>query len=214
VKVTLTKGFWLSQHEVTQAEWRGLMQTTPWNRKFGGKECDNYPATFVSWDDAMKFCEKLTEQERSAGRLPSDWQYTLPTEAQWEYACRAGTTTRFSFGNSDLKLSDYAWWGGFVGDGSAGNEKYAHLVGQKQANPWGLKDMYGNVWELCRDWHASALTGGTDPQGPAQGKFRVMRGGSWGATAIDCRSAVRQGHGPHRGTGDMGFRLAAVPSGK
>ncbi len=214
VQVTLTKGFWLGQHEVTQAEWRGVMQTAPWERKFGVREGDDYPATFVSWDEAMKFCEKLTEQEQSAGRLPSGWQYTLPTEAQWEYACRAGTTTRYSFGDSDLKLSDYAWWGGFIGQGSAKNETYAHRVGQKKANPWGLQDMHGNVWELCHDWHSSALMGGTDPQGPSQGKFKVVRGGNWGDTANDCRSAVRHGFGPRRGNANMGFRVAAVPSGR
>jgi sulfatase modifying factor 1 len=214
VKVTLTQGFWLGQHEVTQAEWQRVMQTVPWKGKFGVRAGDDYPATFVSWDDVMKFCEKLTEQEQSAGRLPSGWQYTLPTEAQWEYACRAGTTTRFSFGGDDLKLSDYAWWGGLIGKGSAQNERYAHPVGQKKANPWGLKDMHGNVWELCRDWHSSALTGGTDPQGPSQGTFRVVRGGNWASTANDCRSAVRQGFGPHRGNANMGFRVAAVPSAK
>jgi formylglycine-generating enzyme required for sulfatase activity len=214
VKITLTQGFWFGQTEVTEGEWRRVIETSPWKGKYGVIEGVDYPATFVSWDDAMKFCEKLTAQEQSVGRLPSGWKYTLPTEAQWEYACRAGTATRFSFGNDDLKLSDYAWWGGFIGEGSAKNEGYAHLVGQKQANPWGLKDMHGNVWELCRDWHASTLAEGTDPEGPSQGTFRVVRGGSWGATANDCRSAVRQGLKPQGRNGNTGFRVAIVPAGK
>jgi sulfatase modifying factor 1 len=214
VQVILTRGFWLGQHEITQAEWQRIMQTTPWNGKKYVKEGDDYPATYVNWDDAMKFCEKLTERERGAGQPPSDWQYTLPTEAQWECACRAGTKSRFSFGNDDSDLSDYAWWGGIVGDGNAKNELYAHIVGQKKVNPWGLSDMHGNVWEWCRDWHAEELTGGTDPQGPSEGGLRVRRGGCWSSSAGYCRSALRCGSTPGLRGYDLGFRVAAVPSGK
>jgi len=214
VQVTLAKGFWLGQHEVTQAEWQRVMQTTPWSGKAYVKEGDDYPATYVSWNEAMKFCEKLTEQERSAGRLPSGWQYTLPTEAQWEYACRAGTRTRFSFGNDDSDLSDYAWWCGIFGEGNAKSEQYAHTVGQKKLNPWGLSDMHGNVWEWCRDWYGEELAGGTDPLGPSRGSVRVFRGGSWFYPARDCRSALRSWLAPGNRLSCLGFRLAAVPSGR
>ncbi len=213
VQVTLTKGFWLGQHEVTQAEWQRLMETTPWSGKEYVKEGDDYPATNVSWDDATKFCEKLTEMERSAGRLPEGWKYTLPTEAQWEYACRAGTKSRFSFGDDESDLSDYAWWGGIVGNGNAKNEQYAHLVGQKRANPWGLFDMHGNVYEWCRDWYAEKLAGGTDPQGPSEGSDRVGRGGGWNRAARGCRSAYRIEYPPGGRSDFVGFRVAAIPSG-
>ncbi len=139
VQVTLSKGFWLGQHELTQAEWQRVMQTTPWSGKEHVKEGDDYPATYVSWDDAMKFCEKLTEQEHAAGRLPSDWRYTLPTEAQWEYACRAGTKSRFSFGDDESDLSDYTWWGGIVGNGNAKNEQYAALGGPEEGESVGAE---------------------------------------------------------------------------
>jgi formylglycine-generating enzyme required for sulfatase activity len=133
--VTLTKGFWLGQHEVTQAEWQRVMQTTPWRGEPYVKEGDEYPATYVSWDDAVKFCEQLTETERQAGRVPSDWQYTLPTEAQWEWAWRAGTKSRFSFGDNDSNLVEYAW---FDKNADDAGKKYAHRVGQKRENGYGF----------------------------------------------------------------------------
>jgi formylglycine-generating enzyme required for sulfatase activity len=214
VQVKLTKGFWLGQHEVTQAEWQRVMQTTPWSGKVFVKEGDDYAATFVSWEEVMKFCEKLTEQERRAGRLPFGWQYTLPTEAQWEYACRGGSKSRFSFGDDESDLSDYAWWGGLFGHGNAKSQQYAHTVGQKKANPWGLSDMHGNVNEWCRDWYAKELAGGTDPQGPSEGSGRVIRGGGWDDPAGFCRSADRSGGKPDYLSSDLGFRLSAVLSGK
>jgi formylglycine-generating enzyme required for sulfatase activity len=185
------------------------MRRNPWS---GEKEGDDYPATYVSWHAAMKFCERLTDAERQAGRLPWDWQYTLPTEAQWEYACRAGTKSRFSFGDDDVDLSDYGWWG-VHDDGNAKSEPYAHRVGQKKANPWGLSDMHGNVWEWCRNWYAKELAGGTDPQGPSQGSDRAIRGGSWNNGARLCRSASRVGLTPDYRAFSQGFRVAAVPTG-
>ena len=214
VQVTLTRGFWLGQHEVTQADWRRVMQTTPWSGAAYANQGDDYAATYVSWDDAIKFSEKFTAQERATGRLPAGWHYTLPTEAQWEYACRTGTTTRCSFGNDEADLNDYAWWGGLVGDGNAKDEQYAHKVGQRKANRWGLNDMHGNVSEWCRDWSDIKLTGGTDPQGPPEGSARVYRGGNWADDAKFCRSAFRYLDDPANRGGALGFRLAAVPSGK
>jgi sulfatase modifying factor 1 len=210
VEVTLSKGFWLGQHKVTQSEWRRVMQTWPWSGQDFVKEGkpNDYPATYVSWEDAMKFCEKLTEQERTAGLLPEGWSYTLPTEAQWEYACRAGTRSRFSFGEDESDLGDYAW---FKQNAWDAGEKYAHRVAQKKANPWGLFDMHGNVSEWCRDWYAKELSGGTDPQGPSTGSLRVSRGAYVGSTAWECRSAHRSRNNGHGGWA-TGFRLAAVQS--
>ncbi len=112
VEVTLTAGFWLGKYGVTQSEWENMMHTTPWRGKKDVLEGDNYPASFISWYDAMKFCERLTRYERGEGRLPAGWRYTLPTEAQWEYACRAGTTTAFSFGDDAALIGDYGWYDG------------------------------------------------------------------------------------------------------
>jgi len=216
VHVSLSRGFWLGQHEVTQAEWKRVMQTAPWSGNKFVKEGNDYPADCVSWDDGMKFCEKLTDQERAAGRLPLGWKYTLPTEAQWEYACRAGTKSRFSFGDDQSELSDYAWWDGFGIDANANakGEEHAHPVGQKKANPFGLYDMHGNVLEWCSDYYAKKLTGGTDPQGPSKGSDRVSRGGSWGGIARFCRSANRGGYAPGDRSFALGFRVAALRSGK
>jgi formylglycine-generating enzyme required for sulfatase activity len=211
VNVKLTRGFWLGQHEVTQAEWQRVMQTTPWSSKDHVKEGDDYPATYLSWDDAMKYCEKLTEQERSARRLPPGWRYTLPTEAQWEYACRAGSRSRFSFGDDESELGEYAW---FTKNADDAGEKYAHLVDQKKANSWGLYDMHGNVWEWCRDVYAEKLPGSDDPEVSTGGSDRVRRGGNWSSAAWLCRSAFRYKlTSVHRGS-YLGFRLAAVPSAK
>ena len=192
VKVFLTKGYWLGKYEVTQSEWKQVMKTEPWKGQDFTKEGADYPATFVSWNDAIDFCRKLTEQERQAGRLSNDWEYTLPTEAQWERACRARTETRFSFGDDESKLGDYAWF-----DENAWNagEQYAHRVGQKKANPWGLCDMHGNVWEWCRDIYTEKLPGGRDPEvkpdEKTKGSYRVIRGGSWSSDAACCRSGFR-----------------------
>ena len=150
VQMTLTKGFWLGQHEVTQAEWWRVMQTTPWGGKVLVKKGDRYPATYVSWDDAMRFCEKLTEQERTAGWLPSRWRYTLPTEAEWEYACRAGTKSRYSFGDDDdAKLGDYAWF-----------DKNALKVGEEMPTPSDRRRRIHGDYSTCTGtWTSGAETG-------------------------------------------------------
>jgi formylglycine-generating enzyme required for sulfatase activity len=219
VHVTLTNGFWMGRHEVTQGQWQRVMQSTPWRAtsRHGPeylKDGNDYPAIIVSWLDATKFCETLTQQERRAGRLPSGWRYALPTEAQWEYACRGGSTFRFSFGDDESQLDDYAWWGILFGNANVKREEYAHVVGQKKPNPLGLSDMHGNVYEWCRDWYAKQLPGGTDPQGPAKGMGRVIRGGSWVDPAAFCRSADRSRGKPDFRSSDLGFRLVAVPMSK
>ena len=209
--VTISKGFWLGKYEVTQREYVAVMGTNP--SYFTG-DLDR-PVEQVTWYDAVEYCNRLTARERAAGRLPAGYEYRLPTEAQWEYACRAGTTTRFSFGDAlecdDLcgacSIADrYMWWCG-------NNTPYGtKRVGQKLPNAWGLYDMHGNVWEWCEDWYSDRLPGGsvTDPTGPSLGSYRVFRGGSWSYNGQYCRSAVRDYDWPDGTSSGLGFRAALV----
>ena len=168
-EVTISKPFYMGATEVTQAQYEAVMGKNP--SKFKGA---TNPVEMVSWDYATDFCKKLSEKTRQVVRLP--------TEAEWEYACRAGTQTAYSFGDDPSALGDYAWWGRNSG-------KTTHPVGQKKPNAWGLYDMHGNVWEWCADWWGEYPKGpvtdpsgpSTDPSGPATGDSgdRVMRGGSW-----------------------------------
>jgi len=152
----------------------------------------------VSWNDAVEFCRKLSAQEGE--------EYRLPTEAEWEYACRAGTTTTYSFGNNESQLRKYAWY-------SDNSDDTTHVVGEKLPNAWGLYDMHGNVWEWCQDWHAAygSENGLIDPTGPASGDRRVLRGGAFSRQPKDVRAARRNvtNHLPSvRRYYDSGFRLA------
>jgi sulfatase modifying factor 1 len=195
--VRLTDGFWMGKHEVTQSQWERVMGSDP--SKFKGAD---RPVESVSWDDVTSFCRKLTEMERRAGRLPAGMAYQLPTEAQWEYACRAGTTTAFSFGES--LTSRQANIGGGPGETTE--------VGTYPANPWGFHDMHGNVWEWCADWYGDYPNGAArDPVGPAVGSSRVLRGGSWSNTASYARCAVRNWRVPAYCDDDLGFRLSLRP---
>ena len=214
VQVTLTKGFWLGKYELTQAQWQRVMKTKPWSGKAYVKEGDDYPATFVNWFEATDFCRKLSDDEHHAGRLPTDWTYALPTEAEWEYACRAGTTTRYSFGDDESYLPEYGWFGGINFDaghiGNARKEQYAHAVGKLKPNGWGLYDMHGNVWELCQDVYAG-LPGGNNPLVSIKDvDLQVFRGGSWKINGRYCRSAFRNGTEPSGASDCLGFRIAAV----
>jgi formylglycine-generating enzyme required for sulfatase activity len=204
VEVRLTKGFWIGKYEVTQGEWERVMGTTPWKGQDWVKEGSRYAATYVSWEDATEFVAKLTTQERQAGRLPAGWRYTLPTEAQWEYACRAGTQTAYGFGGDASRLSEYAW---FDDNADYANEEYAHEVGLKKANAWGLHDVHGNVWEWCRDWYDAKLPGGVDPERTKQASYRVRRGGSWGGRSVYCRTAMRNSGEPASRFSRLGFRV-------
>ena len=210
-EVTLTVPFKMGVHEVTQAQYEQVMGSNP--SRYKGSD---HPVEEVSWDDAVEFCRRLSAlpAEKSAGNV-----YRLPTEAEWEYACRAGTTTKYSFGDDESELGDYAWYGV--------NSDNTHPVGGKLPNAWGLYDMHGNVWEWCQDWYDDYPSGAvTDPTGPASGSSRVYRGGGWESTAADCRSGVRDGF-PRRskpgfspprikvdGIYGVGFRVALSPSGK
>ena len=201
-KVILTKGFYLQTTVVTQRQWKEIMGTETWKGKPFVREGPDYPATDVTWHDAREFIEKLNEKEGTN-------KYRLPTEAEWEYACRAGTKTAFYWG--DTMDGKYCWYRENTWD--VGQE-YAHEVKKKLPNAWGLYDMSGNVWEWCQDrcWkdyyeHSPEK----DPQGSPNGEERVLRGGSWRADPCLCRSAVRIGDAPDDTIGRSGFRVARTP---
>jgi len=215
-EVTLSKPFYMGVTEVTQAQYEAIMGANP--STFKG---ETNPVENVSCKDATEFCKKLSEKTRQAVRLP--------TEAEWEYACRAGSKTKFCFGDADEALGDYAWY-------HANSGGTTHPVGQKKPNAWGLYDMHGNLWEWCSDWYAQnyADAKAVDPQGPASGidasrlsawswfiftmmpktsstSFRVLRDGGWYCGPDGCRSAARGG-GLFPSGGDYGFRVAVPVS--
>jgi formylglycine-generating enzyme required for sulfatase activity len=223
--VTLTRGFFMGKHEVTQGEYTDVMGSNPSYFRngtgsfgSGGAVTDelSHPVEDVSWNDATDYCGRLTERERGAGRLPVGYVYRLPTEAEWEYACRAGTTTAFSYGPA-LRSGMANFYGRLEYDSAVGtisNPEGTYLgrttpVGGYAANAWGLYDMHGNVWEWCQDWWSLSLPGGsvTDPQGPSTGSCRVIRGGGWYGYARYCRSAVRGGNYPAIRYSGIGFRV-------
>jgi formylglycine-generating enzyme required for sulfatase activity len=196
--VTIATPFWLGEFEVTQAQWRRVMGTGP--SKFSGP---SLPVEQVSWEDAQEFCRKLTERERAAGRLPKGYVYRLPTEAEWEYACRAGA------GDAELALGSVSD-GGWHRENSGGG---THAVGQKKANAWGLCDMRGNVWEWCADWMGDyPESSETDPTGAPSGTRRVLRGGGWLDLPGQCSPAARIGYAPSIRDADLGFRIALSPA--
>jgi len=187
-EVAITKPFWMGLYEVTQEQYQAVMGRNPSSCKDGKNPVEN-----VSWNDAVEFCEKLSHR---TGKTVS-----LPTEAQWEYACRAGSKTRFSYGDNDADLGDYAWYYKTGGQ--------AKPVGGKKPNAFVLYDMHGNVWELCSDWYVSSYANAknVDPSGPASGINRVVRGGGFGYGAGDCSSASRDGRSPGDRSYDVGFRV-------
>ena len=191
--VTISNAFYMQTTEVTQGQWMAVMGTEPWKGNSYVKEGPNYPVTYVSWDDAIAYCKKLSEKK---GKI-----YRLPTEAEWEYACRAGTKTTWSFGDDEKVLGDYAWY----------DEQYAHQVSLKKPNAFGLYDMHGNVYEWChvfdrRDYYKQSPE--KDPTGPASGSSRVLRGGAWdGVLARSTRSASRGRVVADDRSSNYGFRL-------
>jgi len=204
--VTISRGFRVGKYEVKQGEYLAVMGSNP--SSFTGDT--NRPVEIVSWSDATNYCGVLTQRERAAGRIATNSVFRLPTEAEWEYACRGWTSDRrFSYGDDPgyTSLTNYAWYD--VNSGAT-----THPVGQKLANPWGLYDTYGNVWEWCQDWWLSSLSGGiaVDPQGPATGSDRVVRGGSWNISGTRCRSAYRDHGTPSAKVSFIGFRVVLAPN--
>jgi formylglycine-generating enzyme required for sulfatase activity len=192
-RVRINKPYYLGKYLVTQKQWEAVMGNNPSN--FTGP---NNPVEQVSWNDCQQFLDKLTKRQgNQAGR------FQLPTEAQWEYACRAGSTTRYYFGDSESGLDEYAWY-------AANSGKKTHAVGEKRPNAWGLYDMHGNVWEWCQDceeaYPVNVLT--DDPTAVPRVSLNVIRGGSWRIPGRDCRSAVRSGNLRGDRLSDVGFRAS------
>ena len=193
-RVRITKPFYLGKYKVTQEQWEAVMGSNPSHFK-GPKN----PVEQVSWDDCQQFLGKLNAKFAAEGG-----KYQLPSEAQWEYACRAGSKTRYSFGDDETRLGDHAWirknWGGNT-----------HPVGEKKPNAWGLYDMHGNVCELCQDWFKDGYYKESpvdDPMGAATGLYRVLRGGSWHCPAGHCRSANRRRILPGLPCNNLGLRVS------
>ncbi|OQX16462.1 MAG: hypothetical protein BWK76_11600 [Desulfobulbaceae bacterium A2] len=200
-QVAISQDFWIGRFEVTQAQWHAVMGKNPslFKSNSVGEDSHNYPVENVSWEDIQKFIEKLNAKEGK--------NYRLPTEAEWEYACRSGGKEQKYCGGNEVDA--VAWY-----DGNSG--KHTHRVGSKQANGLGIHDMNGNVWEWCSDWYDEkyyAKSPATDPQGPSKGEYRVNRGGSWYNGAGYARAAIRSVIGPGGRNGSLGFRLLAPQSG-
>ena len=199
VEVELTRGFWMGQTPVTQRLYEAVSHAKP--SKFSGPQ---RPVEQVTWTEAVEFCSDLQAWLARQELLPDGWRLALPTEAQWEYAARAGTRTTWFFGDSDTDLARYAWF-----DANSKNE--THDVATKRPNPWGLYDVYGNVWEWCADRYGEKLLSGRDPTGYPRAANRVYRGGCWLYSSVYCRSAVRGRLLSVFRLGILGFRPALVP---
>ena len=201
-EVTISKSYYLGAYEVTQNEYEKVMGYNPTTFKVANK-----PVAMVSWENAVSFCKKLSElpEEKVARR-----EYQLPTDAEWEYACRASSSAAYCFGDSPKSLNEYAWY-------DEGRQSKTHPVGEKKANRWGLYDMHGNVLEWCQDCYSegpSDFESVTDPNGPKTGSARVIRGGSFELVAAACRSASRGGLDIRMVSHCVGFRVAMIPPAK
>jgi len=209
--VSLTQGFYLGKYEVTQAQYAVVMSGNSNSLNPSPSQWPNNPnrpVEQVSWDDVQIFLSRLNASEQAAGRLPNGWSYVLPTESQWEYACRAGTTTAYSWENDiNSSRANYNWDGG----PTDGNDfKQTRDVGQYAANPWGFFDIHGNVWEWTADRYNETYPTGNpviDPTGAASGSIRVLRGGSWYYGGTLLRSAMRNTGTPSDRSNTLGFRV-------
>ena len=205
--VSLTQGFYLGKYEVTQAQYEAVIGSNP--SEFNATGNGNRPVEKVNWAEAVAFCTQLTTQEQVAGRLPAGWAYVLPTESQWEYACRAGTTTAYSWGATITSSNANYNWDGGANDGN--DFKQTRDVGQYAANPWGFFDIHGNV----REWTADAYLASYPPGNPVvdpinlgvSGSMRVVRGGAWYTSTTVLRSARRNNYSPGARNNHIGFRV-------
>ena len=205
-KVTISKGYYLGVYEVTQAQYEKVIGKNPshFQGAIVGNENADLPVENVSWDDAVEFCKKLSDlpDEKKAGRV-----YRLPTEAEWEYACRAGSKTAYLFDDEEGLLPEYGWF-------NRNSSNRTHSVGLLEPNAWGLYDMHGNAWEWCSDRYGEYPKGAvSDPTGPKVGSYRVYRGGSWFSAAANCRSACRGRFDPSDRINFNGFRVSLTSSG-
>ena len=220
VEVILSRGFWMAKFETTQAQWVRIAGPLPGPATAELPAGDDLPVGNVNFAETEAFCRRLTDRGRASGELPRDWEFRLPTEAQWEYACRAGTTTATAFGDS--LSSTQANFKGQPFNGAAPGPSLgrAARVGSYPANPWGLHDMHGNTFEWCRDWYHARLPGGTDPDlyaardSAARNRdgsiSRARRGGAWTDDGWACRAAFRVRFEPERRYDHIGFRVVAV----
>ena len=220
VEVTLTKGYWMSKYEATQSDWKRVMEKLPAELTAELPDGDNYPLGNVNYAEIEAYLVNLTQLSHDSGELPPNWEFRLPTEAQWEYACRAGTTTATSFGDS-LSSKQANFKGKPYNGGESGPSiGKAAKVGSYAANAWGLHDMHGNIYEWCRDWYHSKLPGGTDPdlyeaistadRNRTGDSSRVRRGGAWTDDGWPCRTAFRVRFEPARRYDHIGFRVVAI----
>jgi formylglycine-generating enzyme required for sulfatase activity len=213
-QVTFNYNYYIGKTEITQAQWLSLMGNWPDSTDQPSTEeglGDDYPAYYVSWEDCQRFLLALNQHTESTNQHIT--RFRLPSEAEWEYACRAGTITRFYFGDSLTGINgqiaeDFMWYKG--NNSPAGTKP----VGQKLHNSWGLFDMHGNVWEWCQDWYHSSYEGaptdGSAWEDPP-GIYRILHGGDWDNEAKTCRSANRNDHrGPGDRSADLGFRIVAT----
>jgi formylglycine-generating enzyme required for sulfatase activity len=219
--VTISRGFWMEKYLVTQRGYLGVVGSKPsyFTSANGFSDDLTRPVETVNWHDATNYCALRTQQDRAAGLIPTNYAYRLPTESEWEYAARAGRTTAFYLGGR-LRSGQANFNGQYECDalvGTINNPSGIYLgittpVGSYAPNPWGLYDMIGNVSEWCQDWH-DVYPGGSviDPQGPATGTFRVIRGGNWQNYARNCRSAIRNSTYPEYRDNFFGFRVLLAP---
>jgi formylglycine-generating enzyme required for sulfatase activity len=217
--VAVEQPFMLGQTTVTQAQWRTVMGTEPWKGRAYVRETAGSPVTHVSCDDALAFCQQLTALEREAGTIDERQEYGLPTEIQWELACRAGTVTTWSFGEDGAAMDNYGWYGKVwsetfgrsVPGGNVGEDIYPRPVGLKLPNPWGLYDMHGNIWEVCASQHEIDPARADMAETAAVGGHQVLRGGDCEEEVGGCRSAIRAALDHYKPRWNVGFRIVLSP---